>query len=69
VSSHFPSRCAKRLVDRYPGKADYLEQVKRETQSLIDAGYLLPEDLERIFVQSARRWDLFVAVPSAAAAN
>jgi hypothetical protein len=29
----------------------------------------LPEDLERILAQSARRWDLLASVPEAAAAQ
>ena len=54
---------------RYPGKAAYLDQVGRAAQRLIDAGYLLPEDLERILAQSARRWDLLASAPEAAAAQ
>jgi hypothetical protein len=56
------------IAARYPGKTAYLDQVRHAAQSLIDAGYLLPEDLERIIAQSARRWDLLAAVPQSAAA-
>jgi hypothetical protein len=38
-------------------------------QCLIDAGYLLPEDSERILAQSARRWDLLASAPESAAAQ
>jgi hypothetical protein len=37
-------------------------------QRLIDGGYLLAEDLERILAQSARRWDLLAAAQESAAA-
>ena len=51
-------RAAKRdprrsIAARYPGKTAYLDQVSRAAQCLINAGYLLPEDLERILAQSA----------------
>jgi len=54
---------------RYPGKAAYLDEVSHAAQCLIDAGYLLPEDLERILAQSARRWDLLASAPESAAAQ
>jgi hypothetical protein len=57
------------IAARYCGKAAYLDQVSHAAQSLIDAGYLLPEDLERILAQSARRWDLLASVPESAAAQ
>ncbi|HKD39985.1 MAG TPA: hypothetical protein VKB87_06810 [Myxococcaceae bacterium] len=46
------------------------ETVRERTQQcLIDAGYLLLEDLERILAQSARRWDLLASAPDSAAAQ
>ena len=39
----------------WSGKAAYLNEVSHAAQRLIDAGELLPEDLERILAQSARR--------------
>jgi Alpha/beta hydrolase domain len=57
------------IAARYPGKAAYLDEVSHAAQSLIDAGYLLPEDLERILAQSARRWDLLASAPESAAAQ
>jgi hypothetical protein len=57
------------IAVRYPGKAVYLDEVSRAAQCLIDAGYLLPEDLERILAQSARRWDLLASTSEAAAAQ
>src|SRR3984893_4024450 len=57
------------IAARYPGKAAYLDEVSQAAQRLIDAGYLLPEDLERILAQSTRRWDLLASAPEAAAAQ
>jgi len=57
------------IAVRYPGKAAYLDEVSHAAQCLIDAGYLLPEDLERILAQSTRRWDLLASAPEAAAAQ
>jgi hypothetical protein len=54
---------------RYPSKTVYLDKVNHAAQQLIDAGYLLPEDLKRILAQSARRWDLLAAAPESAAAQ
>ena len=54
---------------RYSGKTAYLNEVSHAAQRLIDAGYLLPEDLERILAQSARRWDLLASAPASAAAK
>jgi hypothetical protein len=57
------------IAARYPGKAAYLDEVSHAAKRLIDAGYVLPEDLERILAQSARRWDLLASAPEAAAAQ
>jgi hypothetical protein len=56
------------IEEHYPAKAAYLDQVNHAAQRLIDLGYLLAEDLERILAQSARRWDLLAAAPESAAA-
>ena len=57
------------IAARYPGKAAYLDEVSHAAKRLIDAGYVLPEDLQRILAQSARRWDLLASAPEAAAAQ
>jgi hypothetical protein len=57
------------IEERYPSKAAYLDQVRRATDGLIENGYLLPEDVERILAHSARRWDLLASVPETAAAK
>ena len=56
------------IEKRYPGKAAYLEQVNQAARCLIDVGYLLAEDLERILAQSACRWDLLASAREVAAA-
>jgi hypothetical protein len=57
------------IEERYPSKAAYLDQVRRAADGLIENGYLLPEDVERILAHSARRWDLLASVPETAAAK
>jgi Alpha/beta hydrolase domain len=57
------------IEKRYPSKAVYLDQVNCAAESLVKSGYLLPEEVERILGQSARRWDLFALVPQNAAAK
>jgi hypothetical protein len=51
------------IEERYPGKAAYLDQVSNAAQRLIDVGYLLAADLERILDQSAWRWELLASAP------
>jgi hypothetical protein len=46
------------IAERYPSKADYLEQVRRAALHLIDEGYLLAEDLELVVGQASRRYEL-----------
>jgi len=57
------------IAERYPSKAAYLDQVRRATDGLIENGYLLPEDVERILAHTARRWDLLSSVPATATAK
>jgi hypothetical protein len=49
------------IEERYPSKAGYLEQVRQEAQRLVDAGYLLAEDLEIVVGQASRRYELLAA--------
>ncbi|HEY8873257.1 MAG TPA: alpha/beta hydrolase domain-containing protein [Stellaceae bacterium] len=56
------------IEERYPGRAGYLEQVRHEAQRLIDAGYLLAEDLELVVGQASRRYDLLAPAREPAAA-
>lgn len=43
------------LEERYPSKADYLEQISRAARALVEQRYLLPEDAERIIAEAAKR--------------
>jgi hypothetical protein len=49
------------IDERYPSRADYLEQVRQAALHLIDEGYLLAEDLEFVVAQASRRYDLLAA--------
>jgi hypothetical protein len=57
------------ITEGYPSKAGYLDEVRREVQLLVDAGYLLAEDIELVSGQAARRYDLSTAAPGRAAAE
>ena len=57
------------IEERYVSKEDYLGRVRHAAQTLIDEGYLLHEDLERVVEQASQRYDLFrkvVGEPSVA---
>ena len=56
------------IEERYPGKAAYLDQVRREALSLIDSGYLLAEDLELLVGQASRRYELLASAREPVAA-
>jgi len=56
------------IAERYAGKPAYLEQVRREARGLVDAGYLLAEDLEFVVDQASRRYDLLAPAPARVAA-
>ena len=57
------------IAERYPSKTGYLEAVRREAQRLIDAGYLLAEDVEHVVSQAAQRYELLARAPEAVAAD
>jgi len=46
------------IAERYTSKADYLEQVRRAAQDLVQAQYLLAEDVDEIIGQAAQHYDL-----------
>jgi hypothetical protein len=46
------------IAERYTSKADYLEQVRRAAQDLVQARYLLAEDVDEIIGQAAQHYDL-----------
>lgn len=47
------------IEERYPSREDYLAQVSRAAQDLVDQGYLLAEDLAAVTQHAAQRYDLF----------
>jgi len=46
------------IAERYTSKADYLEQVRRAAQDLVQARYILAEDVDEIIGQAAQHYDL-----------
>ena len=47
------------IEERYPTRDAYLERVRGAVQTLVDAGYLLPEDIGVIIEAAGQRYDLF----------
>jgi hypothetical protein len=47
------------IEERYATRDGYLEQVRGAARSLVDAGYLLSEDVDTIVHGSGQRYDLF----------
>jgi hypothetical protein len=46
------------IAERYASREDYLAQVKQAAEALIQARYLLTEDLEEILGQARQHYDL-----------
>jgi hypothetical protein len=46
------------IAERYASREAYLEQVRKATETLIQARYLLAEDLDEILSQAAQHYDL-----------
>jgi hypothetical protein len=49
------------VEERYPSRTDYLDRVRQAARSLVDASYLLEEDVELSVAAAARLWDHFAA--------
>lgn len=47
------------IAERYSSKADYLQRVREAATALIDARYVLAEDLERIVERARQKWEIF----------
>ncbi|MDP6102670.1 MAG: alpha/beta hydrolase domain-containing protein, partial [Dehalococcoidia bacterium] len=45
------------IEERYITREDYLERVERASQSLVEEGYMLAEDVERAMEDAALRFD------------
>jgi Alpha/beta hydrolase domain len=48
------------ITERYSSKTDYLAQVRREAQRLVEDGHLLTEDLELVVGQASQRYEIFL---------
>jgi hypothetical protein len=47
------------IEERYASRQEYLDRVRAAAQALVDAGYLLAEDVSRIEAGAAERYDAF----------
>lgn len=47
------------IEERYPSRADYLEQVRQAAEALVEQSYMLAEDLDGVVEQAAERYDAF----------
>ena len=47
------------IAERYASKEAYLEQIRQAAQALIQARYLLAEDLDEVLDQAAQHYDCF----------
>lgn len=45
------------IEERYADKSDYLDQINEATRSLINQGYLLENDINKIIEQASTHWD------------
>jgi hypothetical protein len=45
------------IEERYPNKSDYLERIAAAAQKLVDAGYLLDQDLPKLRERAAKEWE------------
>ena len=47
------------IDERYASRQDYLERVRAAAQALVEAGYLLAEDVPHVEAGAAERYDAF----------
>ncbi len=45
------------IAERYPNKADYLARIDAAAQKLVDAGFLLDQDVPKLREKAAKEWD------------
>ena len=50
------------IEERYASREDYLDRVRQEAQALVDARYMLAEDVATVTDQAAQRYDSLVAM-------
>ena len=48
------------IGERYLSKEDYLERTEKASQFLVEEGYMLAEDVERVMEDAALRYDYFI---------
>jgi hypothetical protein len=48
------------IIERYPNKTEFLAQVRRETERLVDYGHLLAEDVEFVVGQASQRYEILL---------
>ena len=47
------------IEERYSSKEEYLDQIQRATEDMINSGHILAEDLQSIIAGAGERWDAF----------
>ena len=45
------------IAERYPNRADYLSRIAAAAQKLVEAGFLLDEDIAKLREKAAQEWD------------
>ncbi len=45
------------IEERYPAKSDYLDRITAAAQKLVDAGFLLDQDVPQLRERAAKEWD------------
>ena len=45
------------MEERYPSRAEYLRRSEEAARLLVEDGYLLSEDLQRVVAGGAAQWD------------
>jgi hypothetical protein len=49
------------IDERYTGRDDYLQRVKRSADDLVRERFVLPADVDGIVQRAGRMWDVIVA--------
>ena len=57
------------IAERYASRDDYLQQVRQAAEALVQARYLLAEDVDEVLSQAAQHYDLLCGQPPVARAT
>lgn len=57
------------IEERYGSREDYESQVRSDTQSLVEAGYILPGDMELVVRNAVERYDYALEIAKAGVAT